>query len=85
MRSGISKVPAIPESEIMEFMIKDDLTEIERIKALLKKKNQDQQSYFFINIESIFGIKTDEFHNVYGAEYTNEKQKRKDLKHNYET
>ena len=41
-------------------MIEDDLTEIERIKLLLTKKNQDQKAYFFINIENIFKIESEE-------------------------
>jgi hypothetical protein len=48
------KLPHIPEYEILEFTTEENLTEAERVKILLQKKNNDQLSYFFNNIESIF-------------------------------
>ena len=53
---GGTKLPYIPEAEIEKFIIQEDLTELERIKILLSKKNYDQKAYFFINIENIFKL-----------------------------
>jgi len=50
-------------------MIAEDLSEIERIKVLLKKETQDQKSYLFNNIENIFLIDKGLYHNIYGNEY----------------
>lgn len=36
---GGTLLPFIDDEEIQEFMIEEDLSEIERVKVLLKKKN----------------------------------------------
>ena len=66
-------MPHIPEYEILEFTTEENLTEAERVKILLQKKNNDQLSYFFNNIESIFWIKWPEFHSIFGSDYEKEK------------
>jgi hypothetical protein len=54
-----TRLPHIPEHEIQECTIPEDLGELDRIKLLLSKENEDQQSYFFTNIENIFSIRKD--------------------------
>lgn len=48
-------------------MVPENISEVERIKLLLLKSNEDQQSYFFSNIENIFQLSKGHFHNVYGS------------------
>jgi len=60
-------------------MVAEDLSETERIKVLLGKKSEDQQAYFFTNIENIFSLNKDQFHNIYGPEAKSKH------KYNYET
>ena len=43
-----------PAEEIAKFTIDEDLTECERIKILLAKKDPTQQGYIFINAINIF-------------------------------
>jgi len=66
-------------------MLEEDLPEIERVKILLTKDNNDQLSYFFNNIENIFKINKPEFHCLFGYEYDAPKQKNKNARYNYET
>lgn len=66
-------------------MVPEDLTEIERVKVLLTKEDEDQRTYFFNNIEDVCLVKKLDFQNVYGPEYDEEKQRKKAIKHNYET
>jgi hypothetical protein len=42
------------EEEIQRFTLQEDLTECQRIKALLAKKNNTQQSYVFLNAINVF-------------------------------
>ena len=58
-------LPSIPQNEVEESLISEDLDEITRIKVLLRKKESEQQSYVFRNIENIFLIDKEDFHNVY--------------------
>ena len=43
-----------PEEEILKFVIDEDLSECERIKILLSKKDPMQYSYVFFNAINIF-------------------------------
>ena len=43
-----------PEEEILRFTIEEDLSECERIKILLSKKDPMQYSYVFFNAINIF-------------------------------
>ena len=43
-----------PEEEIQRFMIEEDLSECERIKLLLNKRDPNQYGYVFLNAVSIF-------------------------------
>lgn len=43
-----------PEEEIQKFTIEEDLTECERIKLLLSKRDPNQFSYVFLNAMNIF-------------------------------
>ena len=47
-------LPQIPEEEIQRFMIEEDLSECERIKLLLNKREPSQYGYVFHNAVSIF-------------------------------
>jgi len=51
---GEFSLPQIPEEEIHRLTIAEDLTECERIKLLLNKKDPLQQSYVFLNASNIF-------------------------------
>lgn len=52
---------------------------------LLKKKNNDQLSYFFNNIEQIFKLERPEFHAIYGLDYEKDSKKSKDKQYQYES
>lgn len=69
----------------MEYTLPEDLSEIERLKILLKKDNNDQLSYFFNNIEQVFKIERPTHHALFGNEYDRPKQRAKNLRYNYET
>ena len=43
-----------PEEEIQKYMIEEDLSECERIKLLLEKRDPNQYGYVFLNAVSIF-------------------------------
>ena len=43
-----------PDEEIQRFTIEEDLSECERIKILLNKKDPMQYSYVFLNAINIF-------------------------------
>ena len=47
-------LPEIPEEEVQRFMIAEDLTECERVKLLLHKREPSQFSYVFLNAVNIF-------------------------------
>lgn len=66
-------------------MVQEDLSEVERVKILLKKDNNDQLSYFFNNIESIFKINRPQYHSLFGNDYNSTKQQAKNFRYNYET
>ena len=44
----------IPEEEVKRFLIEEDLTECERVKILLKKREPNQFSYVYLNAVNIF-------------------------------
>ncbi len=46
--------PPQPEEEVAKVTIAEGLSEIERVKLLLGKKNSTQQQYVFVNAENIF-------------------------------
>ena len=43
-----------PEEEIQKFTIEEDLSELERIKLLLSKREPSQFGYVFLNAVNIF-------------------------------
>ena len=43
-----------PEEEIQRFMIEEDLSECDRIKLLLSKREPSQFGYVFLNAVNIF-------------------------------
>ena len=45
---------AQPEEEIQKYMIEEDLSECDRIKLLLGKRDPNQYGYVFLNAVSIF-------------------------------
>lgn len=47
-------LPQIPEEEIQKYMIEEDLSECDRIKLLLGKRDPNQYGYVFLNAVSIF-------------------------------
>ena len=47
-------LPEIPEEEVQRFMIAEDLTECERVKILLMKREPNQFSYVYLNAVNIF-------------------------------
>ena len=52
---------------------------------LLRKKNNDQLSYFFNNIEQIFKLERPEHHAIFGLDYDKDDKKKKDRQYQYES
>ena len=52
-------MPIQPEEEILKYTIEEDLSECDRIKLLLDKREPNQFGYVFLNAVNIFKNDTD--------------------------